>query len=539
MRKNLIMKPLLLPVEFRKIVLTLITILIFSSSAIAQQKKNLLFIMTDQQRYDALSIAGNDVLETPNLDRLANQGAYFLNAYTPCAVCGPARSSILTGSTVENTGMKTNGKAYYYKEEGLMTMPTFDEILSENGYHCEYYGKWHSQTSHTSIYKNPKLASKNGKSIFGHGGQNHVYMDYINEHLPKRELEKGELYDTFTKRPYKKDPLDKYYEMSSEEFYKLNPKRTQTELHGKLMIPKEHSFTAFQAKETIEAIERLKDSTFSITCSFHFPHAPMVPPEPYYSMYPAEEMLAPVSIADNMENSPYKSANGRLGTPEYSDPEKIKYMISNYYGLVKEIDDWVGQILNKLDELGLTENTMVIFCSDHGEMLGSHGMREKNIFYEESSHIPLMIRFPGEIEKNTKVEGYVSLIDLFPSILDYLKIEEHESDGKSLRGLIEGTDNDHGKYVVTEWDYRGDVAPNYMVVKDGWKLLIPYSTTSTVINAMYDLNTDPHEMNNLIGNNPDKAKYSKKAEEMRAYLLEWLKKNNSQHIKGVKGRKLI
>ena len=143
----------------------LLLCVLFSVNAIAQQKKNLLFIMTDQQRYDALSIAGNTVLETPNLDRLAKQGVWFKNAYSPCAVCAPARSSILTGTTVENNGMRTNNRAYYYDEEAVMTMPTFDEILSENGYHCEYYGKWYSQSSHTEVYKNPKQTSKNGKSI--------------------------------------------------------------------------------------------------------------------------------------------------------------------------------------------------------------------------------------------------------------------------------------------------------------------------------------------------------------------------------------
>ena len=214
-------------------------------------------------------------------------------------------------------------------------------------------------------------------------------------------------------------------------------------------------------------------------------------------------------------------------------------MISNYYGLVKEIDDWVGKILEKLDELGLAENTLVIFTSDHGEMLGAHGLREKNVFYEESAHIPLMIRLPGEIDKNSVVEGYVSLIDLFPSIMDYLEIGEKKSDGKSLRGLIEGTDKKHGEYVVTEWDYRGDVSPNYMIVKDGWKLMIPYSVSSNVINAMYDLNKDPYEINNLIGKNPDKAEYADKAEELRMCLLEWLKKNNSKHYNGVRGRDLI
>lgn len=512
---------------------------LLTTKAFSSRKKNLLFILTDQQRYDALSIAGNNVLKTPNLDRLARGGAYLKNAYTPCAVCAPARSSILTGHTVENTRMNTNEKAYFYQEAGLMKMPTFDEILTEHGYHCEYYGKWHSQTSHTKIYKNPKSHAKNGESIFEHGGQDYVFRDYIDEHFPVRELEPGELYDTFTKRPYRKDPLDNCYYMSAKEVAEKNPPRNQPDLHGEIMIPKEHSFTAFQAKETIAAIERLKDIPFSITCSFHFPHAPMLPPVPYYNRYPVEQMVPPVSITNDMENSPYKKTNGRLQLTEYADPEKIKYMISSYYGLIKEIDDWVGKILDKLDELGLTDHTLVIFTSDHGEMLGAHGMREKNVFYEESSHIPLLIRFPNEIKSNTTVDRYISLVDLFPAILDYLKINEHSSDGKSLRGLIEGTDKEHGKYVVAEWDWRGDTEPNYMIIKDGWKLMIPYLKNSKVINAMYNLNDDPYEMNNLLGNNPERYKHKELAEELRGCLLEWLKKNKSKHYDGIKERELI
>ncbi|MEX0981332.1 MAG: sulfatase-like hydrolase/transferase [Bacteroidales bacterium] len=520
-------------------VLILLLAVLTSCKQEEEQKMNFLFIMTDQQQYDALSIAGNTVLETPNMDKLAKQGAYFTNAYTPCAVCGPARSSILTGHTVEHTGVNTNSKTYYYDEEVVMDMPTFDEILTENGYQCEYYGKWHSLTARAAIYKNPKLESENGRSVFAHGGQNHVYQDYLKKHVPIRPLKPGELYDTFTKRPYETDALDKYHGMTPEEFQQLSPKRVQPDLHGRLMMPAEHTLTAFQAKETMEALERLKDTVFSITCSFHFPHAPILPTDPYYNMYPAEDMTPPVSINDDMENSPYRTANGRPGMPEYSDPELIKYMISNYYGMVKEIDDWVGRILEKLDELGLSENTLVIFMSDHGEMLGAHGMREKNVFYEESAHIPLMIRFPGKIKPETTVDGYVSLIDLFPTILDYLGVEEHKSDGKSLRGLIEGTDKEHGEYVVTEWDYRGDIESNYMVLKDGWKLIIPYSVESDVINAMYDLNTDPYEMNNLIGNNPERAQYEDRVEELRECLLEWLEKNNSAHYEGVRDRVLI
>lgn len=520
-------------------ILILLLVTLFSCKPKEEQKMNFLFIMTDQQRYDALSIAGNTVLETPNLDRLAKAGAYFRNAYTPCAVCGPARSSILTGRIVEHTGVNTNDKTYYYAEEPVMTQPTFDEILTENGYHCEYYGKWHSITAHTAVYKNPKQESEKGHSVFAHGGQRHVYMDYLDKHFPKRDLQPGELYDSFHDRPYETDPLDTHHGMSPEEFLEQKPRRIQPDLHGRLMVPAEHSLTAFQAKETIAAIERLKDTVFSITCSFHFPHAPILPPDPYYNMYPAEEMTPPASILDDMSNSPYRTANGRLNNPEYSDPELIKYMISNYYGLVKEIDDWVGKILATLDEHGLADKTLVIFVSDHGEMLGAHGLREKNVFYEESSHIPLLMRFPGKIKPETTVDGYVSLVDLFPTILDYLDVEAPASDGKSLRGLIGGKDKNHGEYVVTEWNYRGDVAPNYMVVKDGWKLMIPYSKESDVINALYDLNTDPHEMHNLIGKNPDRAKYEAQAEELRECLLEWLEKNNSVHYTGVSERALI
>ena len=503
------------------------------------RKPNLLFIITDQQRSDALSIAGNTVLETPNLDRLAKQGAYFKNAYSPCAVCCPARSSILTGCTVENTRMRTNGLAYYPKEKGLMTMPTFDEILGGEGYHCEYYGKWHSKSSHTGIYKNPLRAAKNGKSIFGHGGQKFVWLDYLKDREPVRALKAGEFYDNMSRRPYKTDPIDKYHGKTPAELKAANKKVVQPDQHGELLMDKESTLTAFQAKQTIEAIGRLKDKPFSITCSFHFPHSPMLPAEPYYSMYPPGDMPVPVSIDDDMSNSPYEGTNGRKHMPEYRDKDKIKYMISNYYGLIKEIDDWVGAILHTLDEHGLTDNTLVVFTSDHGEMLGSHGMREKNVFYEESAHIPLIVRFPRAIKSDTAVNGYVSLVDLFATIMDYLRIRTHKSNGKSLRGLIEGTDSEHGKYVVTEWDYRGDIESNFMIVKDGWKMIIPYSQNSEVINALYDLNRDPHEMTNLIGKNPNRKRYAKKIEELRACLLEWLKKNGSRHYEGVKGRELV
>ena len=510
-----------------------------TQSALSREgsKKNLLFIVTDQQRFDALGFAGNTVIKTPNLDRLARQGAYFRNAYTPCAVCGPARSSMLTGSTVERTGVNSNEQTYYYDGQGIMDMPTYDEILADNGYHCEYYGKWHALSSHAEVYENPIQYAENGNWVFGPGGQSHIWRDELEELGPAPAPGDGEFIDGMSRWPYLANPLDRFYGMSWQDLLNQNLKHSQPDQHGELLMDVEYTMTAFQAKQTLEAIERLKDTVFSITCSFHFPHSPMLTPEPFYGMYPVEDMIPPVSINDPMTNSPYVKSNSRDKRTEYADPDKIKYMISEYYGIISEIDQWTGKILDKLDSLGIADQTLVIFTSDHGEMLGAHGMREKNIFYEESAHIPLLIKFPGEVPAGTTVDGYVSLVDLFPTILDYLDVPERESDGKSLRGLIEGSDTLHGRYVVTEWD-RDNIS-NYMVIKDGWKLIIPYTIQSTVINAMYDLNSDPYEMNNLLGSNPDRALYMDKAEELRSCLLEWLAEKNSVHYYSVSRRDLL
>jgi arylsulfatase A-like enzyme len=150
-----------------------------------------------------------------------------------------------------------------------------------------------------------------------------------------------------------------------------------------------------------------------------------------------------------------------------------------------------------------------------------------------------MIRYPKAIEKETVIDNYVSNLDLFSTILDYTGLGENiESDGRSLRDLIENKESGRPEYIATEWNFRGDVISNYMVLHKGWKLMIPYSASSQVINAMYDLNTDPYEMNNLLGSNPESVKHKEKAEELRGYLLEWLDRTNSKHHNGVKDRQL-
>ena len=500
--------------------------LISASPLFAQQKPNVLFIMTDQQRYDALAIVGKyPFLKTPNLDRLAKEGVIFQRTYTQCAVSAPARGSLLTGCTVENHGVYTNA----FDKNSTLPVKTYDEILVENGYYAEYHGKWHTPLQPKKCYSQFTDATD--------------YKTYLQSVLEKQKPGKGERLSTDFKQPYRPNPMDAAYDNEGDYTNKEanTVKNGQPDYHGELLMPLKYTMTSYEGDQVIEAIKRAKISgkPFSITCSFGFPHAPMLPTKPYYGMYPVNKMPVSPSIFDDMKNSPYMNANNRLKLMDYSDSTKIKYMMSDYFALITEIDAKVGEILATLKKTGMDKNTLVIFTSDHGEMLGSHGMREKNVFLEESSRVPLIIRFPGTIKAGVKVNNTVSTMNLAATILDYLGIKNQKNDGTSLRSLIEGKKTEKFDFVVTEWNFHMEGnEPNYMIVKNNWKMFIPYNADSKTIDVLYNLENDPYEMNNLLGTNPERYKYEAKANELKKDLLSWLKQNHSIHYDGVMARQL-
>ncbi len=190
----------------------------------------------------------------------------------------------------------------------------------------------------------------------------------------------------------------------------------------------------------------------------------MVLPKPYYGMYPAKDMIAPESISDPRTDSPYL----RSKMPEsYRDKDKVRQMISDYYGLITEDDDWIGKLLARLDELHLSDHTLVVFTADHGEMLGDHGMYSKFVFYEGSAHIPLLMRLPGVIPAGSVVNAPVTQIDLFSTVLDYCGMGAHESQGATLRPLVEGKPDDTHRLAVSEWN--ATALPAYMITDGRWK----------------------------------------------------------------------
>jgi arylsulfatase A-like enzyme len=513
--------------------LTLITLLLiatFSDSKAADAPKpplNLLFIITDQQRWDAMSCAGNGILQTPNLDKLAREGARFTNFYSACPVCVPARTAILTGHSIESNHVVDNKDA---DKTDAPPFPSFDQILLRSGYHGEYHGKYHSPYALALEYTQPvswlngKKAPPKSKAVTS---ESEAFRAYLEKNVPARPLRPGELLQA--NGIYTSIELD-------ERFGKPDAaKGSQAESYGRLEVPAEHSHAAYTAKEGIAALDRLKGGLFTLTISIDPPHPPMIVSEPYYSMYPPQGIPAPASISDPRTNSPYTDRPGEGVL--YRQPQLIKQMTSIYYGMVREVDDWIGKILQRVDDLGLADNTLIIFTSDHGEMLGDHGMHGKFVFYEGSVHVPLLMRLPGAIKPGTVIKAPASHIDLFPTILDYCGKAGNASEGRSLRPLIDGIDPGTNRVAVSEWPATR--VPGFMICDGRWKLLYGRTANAPSLDALYDLQTDPQELNNLIGKNPQREQYRTEVTRMKGLLVEWLIRVKSPHLESVRARPIL
>lgn len=502
-----------------------------------EKQPNVLIIMTDQQRWDALGCAGNLEIKTPNIDRLAKEGVQFLNAYSACPVCVPARSAILTGRTIFNVKVLGNNDI---ENDNIPNIPTFDQVLSANGYRTEYYGKWHVPYQFASKYNNiVRTIGKSKKSNVPTTVEGlRQYLDELG--VPVRKPNNNELIDKMSLRPYTPLPVDGQYgtqkETGSAKSRDKNKPKSPADSQGNnigiIQGPANGSLTAYEGTEALEALKRMKPGKpFSLTCSFGPPHPPFIVPKQYADAYKISDLSVPTSITDDLTNAPYQRNNGPLDA-RFQKPEMVKQLKWVYYSMITQVDEWVGKLLDELDRKGLTKNTVVLFVSDHGEMLGDHGMVSKMKMYEGSAHVPLIIRFPGVIPPGTKVNTPVSHHDIFATILDYTGMKIPENDGRSLRTLINGK-NDPVDYAVSAWGAISNGGP-FMIRKGDWKMIVylqmPDKKQKSV-NALYNLKTDPSEINNLIGTNPEKAKSENMAGELKLTLKNWMIKTKTPYLK--------
>ncbi len=488
---------------------------VHSANPPAPEKPNLLVIMTDQQRSSALSCAGHEILKTPNLDRLAAQGALYRNAISPCPVCVPARTCILTGKSMSTTGVTKNEFA---GDTEIDCGPSFDNLLAAAGYKTEYHGKYHAPYRMAKTYLNKVPYA--GKRVPGAPSARQQYLDYLNRYAPARPLRPGEVMNERFERPYIPARLDPRYKGSIGE-------SGEGQTFGWLQVPKEHSLAAYTVDQALEALDRLHGGPFSLTCSIGPPHPPFLNVSPYWGMYPDRDIPLPKNFHHDMTYSPYRDRAAHMR--QYHVPENVQSGLSIYYGMVKEVDDNIGRLLRRLDERGLAANTLVVFMSDHGEMMGSHGMGSKMVFYKESAHVPLMMRFPGRIRPGTQIDEPVSTMDVFATVLDYLGVPTPQRESYNLR-------KPSPDFRVSEW--AGENIPNFMVRTRDWKLIMAKTPTSRAQDALFNLKEDPYEMTNLLGAPADRARYRAQANEMKDRLLSFLDRAHSPQTSTVKERSL-
>ncbi|MBI4556773.1 MAG: sulfatase-like hydrolase/transferase [Candidatus Hydrogenedentes bacterium] len=472
-----------------------------SSEDSAAPPFNLLFILTDQFRHDAMSCAGSRFVDTPNLDRLAREGTRFERAITPSPICAPARVSILTGHYIHRHGCTTNPAAPANRIRPGVT--SFDQKLHKAGYATRYCGRWHAPPALLDAYDPAPIMD-----------DSEYYRAYLARVLPPAPKPRpGQFINPYSGWPYDPDPMD--YAYRTEQRPHEPPVPMPGKLYGRDSVPAAHTISAMTADETIVALNDLHNVPFSITCSLLHPHPPLYIARPYCDEVKAADLGISETFDDSREDSIYRDFDRALDQVERAH---IRLIMARYYAAVKEVDHHVGRILAAIDRLQLRDRTLVIFTADHGEMLGDHGLGQKFVFYDGSVRVPLILRLPGRIPRGVIVEP-VNLIDLYATISDYLGIQFPSRDGRSLREQIQENKSSPGDFIVSQFEER-----HIMIQDREWKYV--WSIHPNDVDMLFHLEPDPNELNNLLGRSPRRAKYLQPARRWNQKLLEWMEQTS-------------
>jgi len=385
-----------------------------------QNKPNLLFIWTDEQRADTMAVYGNTKIHTPNLNKLARESIVFQNAYVTQPVCTPNRSAVMTGLWPHTSGCIKNNIPL------PSDIPCLPELLNDPDYRTAYMGKWHL-----------------GDEIFAqHGFEEWVSMEdgYAKYYAEGRNRSKRSEYHHFLiEKGYKPDNDNRF----SRSFAARRPI--------------EHCKPKFLEIKACEFLRRHYKEPFILYINFLEPHMPFF--GPLDNEHKPEEVSLPASFSDPLEeNEPLRYRLKRENCQQkYGSQEKdIRNLIARYWGLVTQVDRSVGAILETLDNLGLAENTIVVYTSDHGDMMGAHNMVEKGVMYEEAVRIPWLMRIPQMRRQGCVIKGRVSQIDMVPTLLELMgKQRAGRFPGRSLVPVIKGGKESY-VHVYIEWNSNGD-----------------------------------------------------------------------------------
>lgn len=459
---------------------------------------NVLLLMTDEQHYRSLSSTGNPYIQTPHMDRIGREGVRFDNATCVTPYCSPSRASMITGLYPHTHGILTNVNPRRGGQGPLRqdAYPNTETILHRRGYATGHRGKWHlGDKGDFDCYQQFAYAAKTNRD----------YQEFLSGHLPASKFAGHPSPAKYLGRPVEMIPA---VERGYQAFHAIpNNRLAYISIIGRTLIPPRLLPETQITSQVLDLIDRHAAENFMITASWSPPHDLWVIPEPYYAVVDRGEIELPGST--DVPEWDRRGPSKRLG--EIMGPEGIREYAAIYQGMVKYIDDQVGRVLKRLDEAGLADDTLVIFTSDHGDMVGAHGCIGKSItsFYDDLVRIPLLMRLPGRIKPGTVIKRPVSQIDLMPTILDYLGLPvPRKIHGRSMRPLVDGREVNWRDHAFCQ---RANAAR--MLRTDRYK----YSCRPKPrMVALYDLENDPHEDHNLATD----AAHAKTVRQMHQRLLK-------------------
>ncbi|WP_028612197.1 sulfatase family protein [Paenibacillus harenae] len=482
------------------------------------KKPNILLITSDQQHWNTIG-AFQSELRTPNLDRLVREGTAFSRAYCPNPTCTPSRSSIITGMYPSQHGAWTLGTKL------LEDRHCVGDDFTADGCRTALIGKAHFQPlrstdEYPSMEAYPMLQDLDLWRLFEGPFYGFEHVELARNHTNESHV--GQHYALWMEEKGCKNWRDYFLPPTGT----MDPGATY-----KWPIPEEYHYNTWIAERSGALLEQYAEDgdSFFLWSSFFDPHPEYLVPEPWDTMYDPEQLTIPqLTPGEHDRNPPHfgktqeeqpdfsgllESGYGVHGYRshlyyEYGNKFKLtdddrKKLVAVYYGMISMMDKYIGRILDKLDELGLADNTIVVFTSDHGHFFGQHGLQAKGGFhYEDLIRIPFIVRYPGHVPAGVQSGAIQSLVDLAPTLLSYRGIPvPHGMTGVNQREVWEGTKPQARDHAIVEFRHEPTTIHQKTYVNDRYKITVYFNQT---YGELFDLRDDPHELHNLW-DDPDSA----------------------------------
>lgn len=444
-------------------------------------RPNILFIMTDQHRFDCLGFMGHDIVHTPHLDALAKDSIVFEQAYCPSPVCAPARAAIFTGRFPPASGVVNNWTPF------ANDVVVLGEHLANAGYNTGSVGKLHFVPHQKRWGFMYKQLHDSPYSVYA---DDHLFSDYLDW------LEDVQF-------PLSRDKLVAQYDRDERQYPDGD---IEAFILGSDYVDDVHHMTTWTADRSVEFLEQQDASRpFFLFTSFFGPHHPWQPPQPWSTMYDPADVHLPHGFDADMQDHPiFVRMKQRYADTfrKKMDRQSYQRAIAMYFGSVSMIDHNIGRIIDQLKQQGLYNNTMIVFTADHGEHLGRFGLFFKGDMYESSVRVPLCIKPAAETFVCRRCPIPVNTIDLYATMLETAGVQQWRTDSTtsdSLLPYMQATQDD----ICTSPDIYSIIGPdkhaNLTMIRTGdWKLMrLAIGDEGKAVYELYNLVEDPYELHNL------------------------------------------